>query len=64
MMRDHRELDECIAVEDKKIQAVREDFAVEEEQIEKEKIAIETRMFLLEEQEVSYIQMLYINKVF
>ena len=51
----HRELDECIAVEDKKIQDIREDFAVEEEQIEKEKITIENRMFLLEEQEVSYI---------
>lgn len=53
MTYDFRELDECIAVEDQKIQAVHEDFAIEEEQIQKEKMAIENRVLLLEQQEVS-----------
>ena len=50
-----RELDDCIAVEDQKIQAVHEDFAVEEEHIQKEKITIENRLFLLEQEEVSIL---------
>ena len=53
MMCFFRELDECIGLEDQKIQAIHEDFAVEEEQIQKEKMAIESRLLLLEEQEVS-----------